>query len=180
MHGRGSGVSLAELGSLSVFVDHVSEESMTSVGVSSRVTVMGSWGDGWCRGLSARRLRDPDRQKVVDVAPVCQARSQPPVAEGDSRLARHNPISLAVANPPKRDAETSSPPETIGRPIGEAAAGPDRPVPSTCVNANNTRVGEGCAPTWLETPGEFRSPVSRAAPSGAIPSERGLGRDVAG
>ena len=43
MHGRGPGVSLAELGSLSVFVDHVSEESMTPVGVSSRVTVVGPW-----------------------------------------------------------------------------------------------------------------------------------------
>jgi hypothetical protein len=29
MHSLGPGVSLAELGSLSVFVDHVSEESMT-------------------------------------------------------------------------------------------------------------------------------------------------------
>jgi hypothetical protein len=35
---------LVELGSLSVFVDHVSEESMTPVGVSSRVTVVGPWG----------------------------------------------------------------------------------------------------------------------------------------
>jgi hypothetical protein len=43
MHGLGPGVSLAELGSLSVFVDHVSEESMTPVGVSSRVTVVGWW-----------------------------------------------------------------------------------------------------------------------------------------
>jgi len=34
-------------------------------------------------------------------------------------------------------------------------------------------------PTWLETPGECRAPVFRAAPPGAIPSERGLGRDVA-
>jgi hypothetical protein len=33
-------------------------------------------------------------------------------------------------------------------------------------------------PTWLETPGECRAPVTGAAPSGAIPSERGLGRDV--
>jgi NACHT domain len=33
-------------------------------------------------------------------------------------------------------------------------------------------------PTWLETPGECRAPVTRAAPSGAIPSERSLGRDV--
>ena len=33
-HGRGPGVSLAELGSLSVFVDHVCEESMTPVGAS--------------------------------------------------------------------------------------------------------------------------------------------------
>jgi len=43
MHGLGPGVSLAELGSLSVFVDHVSEESMTPVGVSSLVTVVGWW-----------------------------------------------------------------------------------------------------------------------------------------
>ena len=34
MHGLEPGVSLAELGSLSVFVDHVSEESMTPVGIS--------------------------------------------------------------------------------------------------------------------------------------------------
>ena len=40
---RGPGVFLAELGSLSVFVDHVFEESMTPVGVSSRVTVVGWW-----------------------------------------------------------------------------------------------------------------------------------------
>jgi hypothetical protein len=32
---------------------------------------------------------------------------------------RHNPISLAVAHPAKRDAETSSPVETIGRPLSE-------------------------------------------------------------
>jgi hypothetical protein len=43
MHGLGSGVFLAELGSLSVFVEHVSEESMTPVGVSSRVTVVVGW-----------------------------------------------------------------------------------------------------------------------------------------
>jgi len=49
---------------------------------------------------------------------------------------------------------------------------------TTCVNANNARVGEVCVPTWLETPGEFRVPVTRTAPSGAVPSERGLGRDV--
>jgi hypothetical protein len=49
--------------------------------------------------------------------------------------------------------------------IGEAAAGPDRPVPSTYVNVSNARVGEGCVSTWLETPGECRAPVSRAAPS---------------
>jgi hypothetical protein len=48
MHSLGLGISLAELGSLSVFVDHVSEESMTPVGVSSRVTVVGPWGGGWC------------------------------------------------------------------------------------------------------------------------------------
>ena len=47
---------MAGLGSLSVFVDHVSEESMTSVGVSSRVAVVGPWGGGCCRGLSASRV----------------------------------------------------------------------------------------------------------------------------
>jgi hypothetical protein len=70
-------------------------------------------------------------------------------SRGDSRLARHNPISLAAAYPAKRDAETSSPVETIGRPIGEAAADLIGP----CVNAPNARVGEGCVPIWLETPG---------------------------
>jgi hypothetical protein len=56
MHGRGPGVSLTELGSFSVFIDHVSEELMTPVGVSSRVTVVGPWDGGWCRGLSGSRV----------------------------------------------------------------------------------------------------------------------------
>jgi hypothetical protein len=43
MHGLKPGISLAELDSLSVLVDHVSEESMTPVGVSSRDTVVGWW-----------------------------------------------------------------------------------------------------------------------------------------
>ena len=37
---------------------------------------------------------------------------------------------------------------------------------------------EDCAPTWPATPGGCGAPVTRAAPSGAIPSERSLGRDV--
>ena len=53
---RGSSVFLVELGSLSVFVDYVSGESMTPVGVSSRVTAVGPWGGGCCRGLSASRV----------------------------------------------------------------------------------------------------------------------------
>jgi hypothetical protein len=61
MHGLGPGVFLAELGGLSVFVDHVSEESMTPVGVLSRVTVVGPWGGGCCRGLSASRVEDDGR-----------------------------------------------------------------------------------------------------------------------
>jgi hypothetical protein len=51
MHSLGPGVSLAELGSLLKFVDHVSEESMTPIGVSSRVTTVGPWG-----GAEACRL----------------------------------------------------------------------------------------------------------------------------
>jgi hypothetical protein len=51
MHSLGPGVSLAELASLLEFVDHVSEESMTPVGVSSRVTTVGPWG-----GAEACRL----------------------------------------------------------------------------------------------------------------------------
>jgi hypothetical protein len=64
-------------------------------------------------------------------------------------------------------------------PIGQVTAGPDRPVPSTCVNANNARAGEGCVPTWLETPGESPCARNQSCPEGAIPSERSLGRDVA-
>jgi hypothetical protein len=101
-----------------------------------------------------------------------------PSVAGGQPARRYNPISQAVAHPVKKDAETSSPAETIGRPIGEAAAGPHRPVLSTCVNAHNARAGKGYVPTWLETPGGCRALVSRAAPSGAIPSERSLGRDV--
>jgi hypothetical protein len=65
--------------------------------------------------------------KVVDVASVCHARRRLPPLLGETPARRHNPISLAVANPVRRGAETSSPAETIGRPIGEAAAGLDRP-----------------------------------------------------
>jgi hypothetical protein len=54
MHSLGLGVSLAELGSLLEFVGHVSEESMTPVGVSSRVTHGGAM--RWCRDLSASRV----------------------------------------------------------------------------------------------------------------------------
>jgi hypothetical protein len=46
MHGRGLGVFLAELGSLSVFVDHVSEELMTpgrGVEQGRRGGVVGWW-----------------------------------------------------------------------------------------------------------------------------------------
>jgi hypothetical protein len=43
---------------------------MTPVGVSSRVTVVGWWGGGWCRGLSASRVevegrRSGYRQELV-------------------------------------------------------------------------------------------------------------------
>jgi hypothetical protein len=39
----GPGVSLAELGSLSIFFDRVSEESMTPVDVSSTITAVEWW-----------------------------------------------------------------------------------------------------------------------------------------
>ena len=98
----------------------------------------------WQHTVAVRTLDDrlgacgtPIDKKLSMSSPCATLGGDPSVAEGDSRLARHNPISLAVAHPGKRDAETSSPEETIGRPIGEAAAGPDRPVPSTCVNATN-------------------------------------------
>jgi hypothetical protein len=98
---------------------------------------------------------------------------------GDSRFAGTTQYCWLSQIRPKGTQRPRLPVETIGRPIGEAAAGPDRPVPTTCVNAHNARVGKGCVLTWLETPGEFCAPVSRAAPSGAIPSERSLGGDVA-
>jgi hypothetical protein len=65
MHGLGPGVSLVELGSLSVFVDHASEELMTPVGVSSRITVVGPWDGGCCRGLSASRVEVEVRTTTV-------------------------------------------------------------------------------------------------------------------
>jgi hypothetical protein len=51
MHGRGPGVSLAELGSFSVFVDHVSEELMMPDRGVEQGHRVGPWGGGWCRGL---------------------------------------------------------------------------------------------------------------------------------
>jgi hypothetical protein len=107
MHGRGPGVSLAELGSLSVFVDHVSEESMTPVGVSSRVTVVGPWGGGWCRGLSASRVEV--RTTTVGISPGAGARddragvilvclSEPGAgAKQEQRLFRDLPELLSTA-----------------------------------------------------------------------------------
>ena len=68
----GPGVSLAELGSSSVFIDHASEESMTPVGVSSRVTVVGPWGGGWCRGLPASRVEVG--RTTVGISPGAGAR----------------------------------------------------------------------------------------------------------
>jgi hypothetical protein len=91
--------------------------------------------------------------------PCATLGGEPSVAEGEQPACRYNPTSLAVAHPANRDAETSSPAETIGLPIGQATVGPDWLTPSTCVNAT-TR-----APTWPATPDWCGAPVTRTAPS---------------
>jgi hypothetical protein len=125
---------------------------------------------------------DPPRRDyalgVVRSTKSCRCRARvprsmvTPSVAGGQPARRYNPTSLAVvAHPAKRDAETSSPAETIGRPIGEAAVGLDRLVPSTCVNATMRGLSEGCVPTWPATPGRLSAPCTRAAPKGpSLPS----------
>ena len=131
--------------------------------------------------MSALGAWDPPIDKKLSMSRPCATLGDdtPSVAEGTagSPVQPHIAGCRASGQQGRRDLVSRG--DHRATPIGQAAAGPDRPVPSTCVNANNARAGEGCVPTWLETPGECRAPVTRAAPPGAIPSERSLGRDVA-
>jgi hypothetical protein len=79
---------------------------MTPVGVSSRVTVVGSWGGGWCRGLSASRVEVG--RTTVGISPGAGARDRAGVilvclsepgagAKQELRLFRDLPELLSIA-----------------------------------------------------------------------------------
>jgi len=70
--------------------------------------------------ITSQRLgawdRRIDKKLSMSCSCVTLGGDTPSVAEGGQPARRYSPISLAVAHPGKRGAETSSPVETIGRP----------------------------------------------------------------